>query len=249
VAKQSFAPGIDPSSGVPLYVQLEERLSARLASKEWPTGSKIPSEEELAAYYGVSRVTMRQAMARLVDKGLIVRGRGRGSFVRDSHFTSSARGVSSFTSEISALGYVPGNRILSMKEVPSDVQVAEAIKLSEGTPVWELMRLRTGDGLPVGVQTTYLPSERFPGLDARVKDETSLYDVLTLQYGMAPIEAVESLSSMAVPASLAGVLDVRRGAPAMYVERTTYDHRGAFEFTKSVMRGDRYRVRIALRNA
>lgn len=244
----AIAPGVDPTSSVPLYVQLEERLLARLTSKEWPPGTKIPSEEELANYYGVSRVTMRQAMARLVDRGFIVRGRGRGSFVRDSHFTSSARGISSFTSEISALGYAPGNKVLSIKELPAEIQVADALKIEEGVLVWEISRLRTGDGLPVGVQTTYLPCDRFPGLGTKVSDDTSLYEVITKQYGVAPIEAVESLSVVPVSASLAGVLEVRRGSPAMYVERTSYDHRGAFEFTKSVMRGDRYRVSIALRN-
>jgi len=239
---------LDPSSGVPLYLQVERSLQHRLEQGEWKYGEQVPTEGEMCRDYGVSRVTMRQALARLVDRGLLTRERGRGTFVRDTSLTAGGRGVTSFTTELAQLGMDAGGRLLSRRVLTAvEADVAEALQLEAKAPVVELHRLRTGAGQPMGVQTSHLPLQRFPGLDVLDVDDHSLYATLRQHYGLVPTEAVETFTVSGVPADIAPLLEVQPDAHAFHVERLTLDAHGPFEYVRSIMRGDRYRVRLVLR--
>jgi GntR family transcriptional regulator len=248
VLDQQAAYSLDLSSGVPLYLQVERSLLARIESGEWGPGKRVPPEGELAASYGVSRITVRQALARLTDRGLLARERGRGTFVRDQKLTAGARGVTSFTQELTGRGVKAGATILGQEVVTAaDARVAEALEVTPDAPVLRLRRLRTGNGRPVGVQTSSLPLGRFPGLDKVDFTDRSLYAVLRERYGTVPTEAIETLNVIAVSSADAAILDVRRGTPAFQIERITLDARGRFEHVHSIMRGDRYQIRVVLR--
>ncbi len=111
-----------------------------------------------------------------------------------------------------------------------------------------IRRLRTGDGVPIGVQTAYLPAARFPGLEEQRLDDQSLYAVLRDRYGVTPSEAIETFRITHVEEADAALLEVPAGACAFTVERLTSDVHQPFELVRSLMRGDRYRVRLVLRN-
>lgn len=239
---------ISPSSAVPFYLQLEELLLGRISSGEWPPGGQIPTESELCEQYRVSRVTVRQALARLVQRGLLSRGRGKGTFVRDSRVTASARSVSSFSTELNALGMKPGARLLGIDRVKASDAVADAMHRDPGTELFRLRRLRTADGQPIAVQTSLLVAEMFPGLEEKVTDNTSLYEVLASEYGIGPVEAIEVFRVAGVPRDLAPLLEVARGSHAFYVVRVSFVGPAAFEHTTSFIRGDRYEIVLPLRN-
>ena len=240
---------LDPGSGVPLYMQVERSLQERVDAGEWQAGEKVPTEGELCEAYGVSRVTIRQALARMVDRGVLVRERGRGTFVRDQGLTAGARGVTSFTVEMAAIGLEAGSVVVSSSRTSAgQAGVPPEMGLSQDDPVVEIRRLRTGGGRPVGVQTSVLPLARFPGLDEVNLDTGSLYALLRSRYGVTPVEAVETFTVGGVLAEDAELLEVKVGTHAFYVSRVTSDARGVFEFCHSVMRGDRYRLRLGLRN-
>jgi GntR family transcriptional regulator len=239
---------LDPDSGAPLYLQVERNLQRRMDSAEWRPGEQIPTEAELCSAYDVSRMTIRQALARLVERGLLVRERGRGTFVRDASLTAGARGVTSFTAELAELGLAAGSRVLERSVVTvGEEQVADALGVAADAPLLRLRRLRTGGGLPIGVQTSLLPLDRFPGLDTFDLEDRSLYGVLRETYGLMPLEAIETFTVVGVEAVDAEILEVAVGAHAFHVERLTLDGRGPFEHARSVMRADRYRVRLVLR--
>ncbi|WP_166350466.1 GntR family transcriptional regulator [Phytoactinopolyspora limicola] len=243
------AGGLDPSSGVPLYMQVERDLQRRVDVGEWKAGEQLPAEEQLCEVYNVSRVTMRQALARMADRGVVVRERGRGTFVRDQSLTAGARGVTSFTAEMAEIGVTAGSRVVSARTTTAAAAaVPDDAGFAADEPVVELRRLRTGGGRPVGVQTSVLPLGRFPGLDAIDLGSGSLYGLLRSRYGVTPLEAVETFTVGGVLAEDAELLQVKVGTHAFYVERITSDTRGPFEFCHSVMRGDRYRLRLGLRN-
>jgi GntR family transcriptional regulator len=246
LAGPAAARGVDPHSAMPLYVQVEALLHERISGGEWRAGERIPTEEQLGAAYGVSRVTMRQALARLVDRGLLVRERGRGTFVRDTRLTAGARGVTSFTAEMAAMGVIAGSRLLGFEVAACDQATADALAVPDGTPVIVIRRLRTGGGVPIGVQTCRLLAARFPGLDGAGL-EGSLYALLRARYNVTPVEAVETFTVGGVTEADAALLEVTPGAPAFTVERVTFDARAPFERTTSVMRGDQYRIRLVLR--
>ncbi|MER7504130.1 GntR family transcriptional regulator [Nonomuraea pusilla] len=241
--------GLDPTSGVPLYLQVERSLRHRIDTGEWVAGAQLPSEEELGRHYEVSRVTIRQAVARLVDRGLLVREQGRGTFVRDTSLTAGARGVTSFTTELAELGHASGAKVLEQTVVTAaECDLPPEMGLRPGDRLLRLRRLRTDSARPVGVQTALLPLDRFPGLDGLDFGDRSLYTTLRERYGLVPREAIETFTVGGVLDEDASTLGVAPGAHAFYVERLTFDAHGPFEYVRSVMRGDRYQVRLALRN-
>ena len=239
---------LDPSTGVPLHMQVEEDLRRRIDAGEWALGQRIPTEEQLCVAYRVSRITLRQAIGRLVHRGLLVRERGRGTFVRDAALTAGARHVTSFTTELAQLGLVAGAKVLEIGRLPADEPTALALGVAEGGPVVRIERLRTGDDKPIGLQTSYLSAARFPGLEHADIADRSLYQVLREEFGVAPTEAVETFTVGGVKGRDATLLEVPPRTCCFFVERVTYDQLGAFEWVTSVMRGDRYRIRFALRN-
>jgi GntR family transcriptional regulator len=239
---------LSQTSGVPYYLQLEDLLSQRVSSGEWPAGGQIPTESELCEQYGVSRVTVRQALARLVQRGLVTRGRGKGTFVRDSRLTATARSVSSFSSELDALGMKPGAELLGIDRVPASGAVADAMHREPGTDLLRIRRLRTADGQPIAVQDSLLVAELFPGLEERLHDDSSLYELLSSAYGVSPLEAMEVFRVAGVPRDLAPLLQVARGSHAFHVVRVSFAGPAAFEHTTSYIRGDRYEIRLPLRN-
>lgn len=239
---------LDPESVVPLYAQLEDLLLRRVEAGEWPAGTQIPTESQLCQAYGVSRVTVRQALGRLARRGLVSRGRGRGTFVRDARLTAGARTVSSFSAELTERGMSPSSRVLDVASLPADPGVAAALEREPGTALIRLRRIRLGDGLPIAVQTSLLVAERFPGLEAHLGDDVSLYEVLRTRYGTVPVEATEIFRVTGMPREIAPLLDVGRGAHGFHATRVTFDGREAFEHTTSYLRGDRYEIRLTLRN-
>jgi GntR family transcriptional regulator len=244
------ARALDPTSGLPLYLQLEQTLQQRIDSGEWVAGVQIPTEGELCEAYLVSRATVRQALARLVDRGLLLRERGRGTFVRDAGLIAGGRGVTSFTAELAELGMIAGATVLDRSVVTAGEQdVDDALQLDPEAPLLWLRRLRTGNGKPIGVQTTLLPLQRFAGIEDVDLRDRSLYAVLRETWGVVPTEAIETFTVVAADAETAKLLEVPEGTPAFHVDRLTFDAREPFEFARSVMRGDRYRVRLVLREA
>lgn len=239
--------GINPDIAIPLYAQLEERLIERLRN-EWKPGEQIPTESELCAQYGVSRITMRHAIARLVNRGLLERGRGRGTFVRDNRLTADVRSVSSYTDEITGLGMKPGSKLISATPALADIDLAEKFGIDEGTELIVVTRLRTGDGKPIGLQQTTLIADMVPNLTTYLKDNTSLYAVLRDKYAITPTEAVETYTVGLVPNNLTTSLETPKNSPAFIVDRVSRNSLSVFEHTHSIMRGDRYRIRLGLRN-
>ncbi|MFB9835752.1 GntR family transcriptional regulator [Actinoallomurus acaciae] len=236
----------DPA--VPRYAYVESQLRQRITSGEWAPGQAIPAEKALCTAYGVSRITIRHALQRLVNSGLLIREQGRGTYVREPGLTARTRSVRSFTAEMHDLGMKPGSRLLSLEEMAAPADVAAALRLDVGARVIRAHRVRLGDGQPIGVQNAYLVAERFPELTGIALDGESLYSVLQTNYGVIPEEAQETFTAGLVSQEEARLLKVPVGAPAFYVERVTYDGRLPFEYVASVMRGDRYQVTVTIRN-
>jgi len=227
---------------------LETDLRDRILSGEWAPGTQIPTEEQLGDVYGVSRITIRQAVRNLVDRGYLERGQGRGTFVREPVLVAGERGLRSFSEEMRAMALEPGSRILEACEMPATSTVAAHLGIETGRLVHRLKRLRTGDGKPIGLQTAHLPATRFPQLAACLHENASLYDVLRDVYGVDLDQARETFSVLRIPADVATLLGVDAGEPAFHVERIAFDAHAPFEYTVSIMRGDRYRIQWVLRN-
>jgi GntR family transcriptional regulator len=231
----------------PLWHQAEAAIRARIEAGEWPAGSQIPAEDRLCELLGVSRITVRHALRNLETIGLLRREHGRGTFVRSATVVAGLRGLTSFTTEMAALGLKVGSQLLDQEIVSATAIVAAALQIDEGDKVACIRRLRLGNEAPIGVQTAHLRLDRVPGLIDQDLSIGSLYGRLERDHGIQPLEATETYRVGAVGPADALLLGVVPGSAAFVVERVTVDARGPFEFTRSIMRGDRYEIRSILR--
>ncbi|MGE5585675.1 MAG: GntR family transcriptional regulator [Bacillota bacterium] len=240
-------PGVDRAKPVPLYHQVKESLRERIEAGEWPPGERIPTEKELAAEYAVSQITVRQALARLASEGLVERCQGRGTFVSQPSVVQDILDLGGFSAALASAGIEIETRLLGAGIVAASEGVSQRLKVAQGASVIEVRRVRLTGGVPISLQTSYMPCELCrPILDRDLAHE-SLFSLLTEACGLELVRAEEVLSAVTVDEYEAKVLLVPHGSPAFLVRRTTFDKNGTpVEFVKSVLRGDRCKFAATL---
>ena len=237
---------IDPSRPAPFYRQLGEQLRSRIAAGAWGPGRAIPSERELMRSTGLSRMTVRQAVAELTHEGLLRRDHGRGTFVVSPGVAQAVRGVYSFSDGVRALGRTPSSRLLIREVVPATDEQATALALETGEPVIRLVRLRLVDDLPAMVDAAAIPLRLCPDL-LTADLSGSLYALLRDDYGLPPLRSTDTLEAMAATAELSAALDIAPGSPLILMRRLALTHDDVpLELTEEYARPDRCRYRISL---
>ncbi|MGE5591400.1 MAG: GntR family transcriptional regulator [Bacillota bacterium] len=239
---------VNRDSYVPLYHQLRELIMQEVESGALRPGDQIPTEAELGARHGISRMTVRMAITELVREGVLVRTRGKGTFVAKPAIQKRLSSLLSFTEEMTQRGASAGSRLLSFSRQEVGKKLAEHLELQPGDPVWEVRRLRMADGEPIAIQRVYLPVALCPTLSAEHVEGRSLYRLLSEHYGLVPARAQERYRPvLPVDAAEAALLGVSTGSPCFWVERTTYRADGrVMEFVQSILRGDRYTLEVDL---
>ncbi len=238
------------TGGTPLYRQIQADLRERVTAGELEPGAQVETEQELMAHYGVSRATVRQALSGLVAEGLLEIRRGRGTFVHGAALEHRLGGFYTFSREIERHGRRPGTRVRGIGIEPAGVDVADGLGLAQGTPVVALSRIRLADEQAIVTETSYLPAARFRGLEGFDFSDVSLYDTLTSTFGVRPVRARETFVPVLLDDEEAAILGGAAGDPVLSVERTTYDADGLIiEFCQSILRADRYRYSVELRDA
>lgn len=232
---------------VPLHAQIHANLRQRINTGKLEAGGLIPSERELSEMFGVSRMTVRQALRSLRQEGMIFQERGVGTFVAKTKFDIHTRDLSGFSTEMRRRGLVPSSKVLSMWREKAMDDVAESLNISVGDDIFTLRRLRLADGMPLSLETTHLPASMFPDLDKFSFDKDSLYTVLSDEYGVQMESAEEVLEATVCTQDVAKVLKMRVGTPVLLVQRTVFGKNSQpIETVKSIYRGDRYRVTYRL---
>ncbi|HEY2505369.1 MAG TPA: GntR family transcriptional regulator [Streptosporangiaceae bacterium] len=226
------------------HAQIEDWLANAIAGGQLSVGDRLPTEHDLAAILGVSRMTLRHALSELAQRGLVTRtvGRGGGTFVAEPKLEQDLTTLAGFSAQLRRVGKVAGARVLGAIEVPAGPAAAAALGLAEGDPVYAVRRIRLADGKPVVIEHSQFPAGLFPGLLSCPLDG-SLYDLLAERYQQRPHRARESLEPVAADSREAVALGVTVGAPLMLIERTAYSATGLpLEFARDVFRGDRTKV-------
>lgn len=232
---------------VPLYVQLRDAIQSAIEHGTWKPGERIPSEDVLVERFGVSKITVRQALKELSDLGIVRREQGRGTFVQRPQLAQGPRELTSFTEEMRRHGWASSSKIIVQKVMPASAEVAGKLEINPGEQVLLLRRLRLADGQPMGIQSAYLPSKLAPALETFKFSGESLYEVLQTRFGLIPAYAQERHTAVAVGVIHSKMLGVKVGSPAMAVERVAFlADRRPFEYVRSIMRGDRYSIVLDL---
>jgi GntR family transcriptional regulator len=232
---------------LPLYYQLKTVIRREIEGGRWQPDAQLPTENELARRFAVSKITVRQALRELAGEGFIRREQGRGTFVERRRLQQGPRELTSFTDEMRSHGLVPASRVLERGTVAAPPAVAAALGLAPDAVVFRLRRLRLANREPLGVQTAFIPLDLAPGIAQITFAGASLYDVLQSHFGLYPATARETYCVTLLKRDVAALLGVSARSPAMTAERVTFLADGRpLEYVQSIMRGDRYTVAIDL---
>jgi GntR family transcriptional regulator len=235
---------VDRGSPVPLYFQVAQHLEGAINSGAIPVGTLIQNEVDLAASMGLSRPTMRRAMQHLVDKGLVVRRRGIGTRVVQPKLRRPLE-LTSLYDDLANAGRKPTTKVLSLQTVEAHVEVAEQLEVEEGSPVHELVRLRSAGGEPIAKMTNYLP-ERLGTFTEEELGDHGLYDLIRRQ-GIVLHSATQTLGARNATAAESRMLDEPKGAALVTAQRVTYDdHGSAVEFGTHIYAASRYTFEVQL---
>lgn len=238
---------ISKDSHIPIYYQLETEIKELIEKKDLKPGDPISSEREFSEKYNISRMTVRQAINNLVNEGILVRQRGKGTFVAKPKVEQALQGLTSFSEDMIARGMVPITKIIDFQMIPSTRKIAEKLAIDEGALVYEVQRLRLADDIPMAVETSYLPESLFRGLTKEIA-LSSLYQYVETNLNLQINHAVQSLESSVVRKKEAEILELKEGSPVLLIERFSYlENHKPFEYVKSIYRGDRYKFIINMK--
>lgn len=237
---------LKPNSPLPLHHQLAQRLRDEIASGRWRPGEAIASERELMGLAGVSRATVRQALASLIQGGLLERRHGRGTFVAQPKIEQELHAVYSFAEQMRALGRTMRDRVLRREAVPAPPDVAALLHVEPGERLIQIQRLRLVDNAPLTLDSSFIPHALCPELlDAELTG--SLYRLLGERFELPPLRATDTLEATTADRATAFHLGVAPGAPLLYIERVAYTHNDLpLQVGRNHVRGDRVRFRVNL---
>jgi GntR family transcriptional regulator len=241
----------DRRTAVPLYVQLREALRSEIERRGLRPGDRLPTEAELEQLHGVSRSTIRQAVGDLEAEGLLRRVQGRGTFVAAPKIQHLPV-LTSFSDLLLGQGYAPSHRLLASSLVAAPADVAQGLHLEEGARCRRLERLLSADGDPVGVSTTWLPSQVLGAADGTVAggaaEGRSLYELLAeASPDLVPDRATETIDPVLAGGAEADLLDCELGTPLLLIRRCSWTAADRpLEWTELRFVPGRYQYRVEL---
>lgn len=234
------------TDGVPIYIQIRESLRAEITKGILRRGEQLPSENELAAKYNVSRMTIRESIEDLVDEGLLYRRHGVGTFVAYPHLQRDHTRLTSFFDKAENEGVKVQAKLLSLEVIPATPKVAQALDIPAGSHVIRVKTLRYADGVPITVHDAHIPHQLFPSL---VNENLEVQHLWTLfeKNGYRVRRAIQRLEAREASKEVAHLMKIKEGAPVLFKERTVYADDGTpVEFTYCYNRGDIYSLTVAL---
>jgi GntR family transcriptional regulator len=235
---------VDRSSPIPLYFQVSAFIEESIESGRISNGSLFANEIQLAEQLGLSRPTIRRAMQDLVDKGLIVRRRGIGTRVVQPKVRRPLE-LSSLFEDLAGSGQAPTTTVLEVGVVPADEDVAAHLSMRAGTDILKIVRLRSAVGNPIAKLTNYLP-EAVGEFSREDLQDHGLYELMRGR-GIHLHTASQTVGARNATAAEARMLEERRNAALLTMQRTTYDDQGSVvEYGNHIYAASRYSFEISL---
>jgi GntR family transcriptional regulator len=237
---------LSADTGMPLYIQIRNLLREQIRLGEWSAYEPMPTEDELVSHFGVSRTTVRQAMADLVNEGLVVRKAGRGTFARQPLLVLRMQQWHSLALDIVQRGLRSSKLTLNLERLDARTEIAHrASEIAEGD-VLHLQQVRYADDLPIVVLDHYFPFERCGFLaDMPVDEPTFSIQQALGQHGIELHSAKGEISATAATELEAKYLQVPPGTPLVEIATKTYDRDGrVVEYSRGVVQTGRYPIAL-----
>jgi len=205
-------------------------------------GDAIPSERQLSADFGVSRLTVRAALDDLVREGHLVRRHGSGTFVSEPKIAQELT-MTSFSEDMVRRGMRPGSKTLSLTVTTAGAYLGRCLHVSPSERIVVVKRLRLADGETMAIETLHVRESLVPGLSPTDLEEHSFYELLAERYGIETVGGIQTIEPTVTNEEESTALGVPLHSPAFLFERTTRSASDEIvEFVRSIYRGDRYRL-------
>ena len=242
---KTLGSAVDRASPLPLWAQVREDLSARLRAGEFDV--RFPTDLELVQTYNVSRQTVREAVRRLSDEGLLERERGRGTHVRKLEFEHTPGTLEGLFHQVEAQGGVQTSAVRE-RRILKDPEIAARLKLAVRADLVHIERLRLADGEPLALDRSWLPARvARPLLNASLT-HAGLHDELARVCGVRVNSGSERVRPVVPVAADRRALGIASGIAAFAIERLVYSDDVPVEWRQSLVRGDRYSLTVELSN-
>jgi GntR family transcriptional regulator len=230
---------------------LAAAIKGKILEGEFKEGEYIPSEPQLSQMFNISRTTVRQALQKLCNDGLLERQRGKGTIVvmQRKKLSRQFPGWSSFTEETKRMGKNPGTLIVSVDAIIPPDEIAAALQLEHGEKAIYMLRKRYADDELLGVSESYfnrsvLDSQHIQMMNLFELNNRSIYAFLE-ERGIELVWANESIEAGAVDKKVAKILGIVAGAPMLYLTRVVYGPDDVpIEYAINKFRGDKYKISI-----
>jgi GntR family transcriptional regulator len=243
----SAATPVDAASGsAPLHIQIRETIRRQVREGHLiDKNGRLMTEAELGRHFGVSRITIRNAISPLVSEGMFARTRGRGTFLRSNQPENWVGRLMGFSETIRDAGYQPGAKVLQQGMTNRhDTEVRDQLR---ERAVWQLKRLRLADDTPIAIEHAFYPPDI--GLELEKRDLISIimYRVFEEELGHPIKEAKQTISAALADSTSAKLLSVKGGSPLLAIERLTLGTDGRpLELLRAVYLTDYFRLSISL---
>jgi GntR family transcriptional regulator len=230
-------------NGMPAYKQIQNNILERVETGQLKPGDVVDSERELARIHGVSLMTARHALAALEREGKVVRRRGAGTFVAPPkiHFNK----LMSYTEQMSVRGLNVSSKLLALKVLDTEPEIAARLALPASTSLIKVERLRLGGDEPFAIETCYLSGEEFGSvIDSRL-DRISLFSLLEHDYGLQIAHADEEVDATTADPHSARLLRITPGSALLRIRQKIFSTQGKIViYVLGLYRSDRHTVLI-----
>lgn len=232
---------------IPYYYQIKEDILQKIEQGIYSVGDQLVSEIQLAEDYGVSRPTVRQAIAELVQEGILVRGRGKGTFVSKPMIADNAQVFTTFAHP------EDGNRkhfakVIEVKRAHASTKTARDLDMSSGDEVHEIVILQMNSEEKLATRVMQIPVSLAPHLshyDLNNESDDSVYDFLQKKFGLVPASAVQSFQCVAATEEESALLEIEVGDPLMLWQGVVYSMQNIpIIRVRTLFRGDRFKFYI-----
>lgn len=234
---------LDGKAATPLYAQLEGLLEEKILTGIFQPGEKLQTEGKMAEAYGVSIITVRKAVGGLIEKGLVERKQGKGTFVSKPKYMRDIKKVQSFSDMCRSMGLTPGGRMLDNRLVTPETEIQEQLGQKKGTQAVFISRVRYADGEPVAIENTW-----FPILYAYLLGETfhdnSLFDSLK-ERQTAVVHSTKKIEICRASHREAALLNIHKGDPLLYIKSVARAGDGQPIYVgRQMINGERFSLQV-----
>ena len=238
---------LDTKSPVPLYFQLQEVLRKKILGGVYHPGKLIPSEKELQTLYGVSRITVRNAINGLVLEDLLIKKQGKGTIVAFPRMQENGNStLQSFTEKMEQQGHQISTEVLNLNRIPVTERITQHLRIQKNDEIVYAKRLRKVDGEPIALFENYVCTS--VGITEQDDFTGSIYKLIEGKYGEKISGAEKVIEAGIARKEDAEYLDIQEGDPVLIIRYTTLgSDNNPIEYAEGIYRADRYKYMVSLK--